>query len=50
MAKKYTREALLCSKKFAMYQKDFLAVILKKPEYTMADAVKTVEAFFHEKE
>ena len=45
-AKKYTREALLQDPRFAKYQKDFLGVILSKPEYTMAEAVKTVKAFF----
>lgn len=44
--KKYTREALLRSKEFAQYQKDFLRVILSKPYYTMAQAQKTVRAFF----
>ena len=45
-AKKYTREALLADKRFCQYQKDFLGVILSKPYYTMAEAVKAVEAFF----
>lgn len=44
--KKYTREALLKSKKFSGYQKDFLAAVLNKPEYTLAEAEKAVEAFF----
>ena len=47
MAKKYAREALLKSKRFAQYQRDFLAVILNKPEYTMAEAMKIVKAFFN---
>lgn len=45
-AKKYTREALLKSKRFSQYQRDFLAAVLNKPEYTMAEAVKTAAAFF----
>ena len=44
--KKYTREALLRSKKFSGYQRDFLAVVLNKPEYTMKEAEKAVKAFF----
>lgn len=44
--KKYTREALLKSKRFSSYQKDFLAAVLNKPEYTIAEAEKAVEAFF----
>ena len=46
MAKKYTREALLKSKLFSQYQRDFLAVVLRKPEYTLAEAQRTVKAFF----
>lgn len=45
-AKKFTREALLKSKRFSGYQKDFLAAVLTKPEYTLAEAEKTVKAFF----
>lgn len=44
--KKYAREALLKSKRYAGYQKDFLAAVLKKPEYTLAEADKAVSAFF----
>ena len=44
--KKYTREALLKSKRFSAYQKDFLGVVLSKPEYTLAEATKVVKAFF----
>ena len=44
--KKYTREALLRSKRFAGYQKDFLAAVLCKSEYTIAEAEKAVKAFF----
>lgn len=45
-AKQYTREALLADKRFSQYQKDFLGVILSKPYYTLAEAIKVVEAFF----
>ena len=48
--KKYTREALLKSKRFSSYQRDFLGVILSKPEYTLAEATKVVKAFFNAKE
>lgn len=44
--KKYTREALLRSKRYAGYQKDFLAAVLKEPLYTLAEADKAVKAFF----
>lgn len=44
--KKYTREALLRSKKFSGYQRDFLAVVLNKPEYTTKEAEKAVRDFF----
>lgn len=45
--KKYTREALLKSKRFSCYQRDFLGVVLSKPEYTLAEATKVVKAFFN---
>lgn len=45
-AKQYTREALLKSQEFALYQKDFLSVILSKPTYTLAEARKIVKEFF----
>lgn len=48
--KKYTREALLKSKRFSQYQKDFLSVILNKPEYTLAEATKQAKAFFEKGE
>lgn len=35
---KYSREKLIHSKKFSGYQKDFVSVLLDKPEYTMAEA------------
>lgn len=44
--KKYSREALLKSKRFSGYQKDFLAAVLTKPAYTLAEATKVVKAFF----
>lgn len=45
-AKKYTRQALLKSKRYAGYQQDFLEAVLSKPEYTIAEADKAVKAFF----
>ena len=49
-AKKYTRKALLKSERFAGYQQDFLAAVLKKEYYTIAEAEKEVKAFFSVKE
>ncbi len=49
MAKKYTREAILKDKRFAGYQRDFLAAVLKEPEYTIAEAEKAVKEFFERK-
>lgn len=46
MAKKFTREAILMSPEFKGYQRDFLAAVLTKPEYTLAEARKAVKAFF----
>lgn len=43
---KYTRESLLRSEIFKGYQKDFLAAILTKPEYTLKAAKKVVADFF----
>lgn len=48
MQKKYRREVLLRDPRFSRYQKDFLGVVLSKPEYTWAEAVKAVKAFFRE--
>lgn len=45
-AKKYRREVILKDPRFARYQKDFLQVVLWKEEYTWAEAVKAVKAFF----
>ena len=50
MQKKYRREVLLRDPRFSRYQKDFLGEVLSKPEYTWAEAVKAVKAFFKEKE
>ena len=50
MQKKYRRAVLLRDPRFSRYQKDFLGVVLSKPEYTWAEAVKAVKAFFKEKE
>ena len=42
--KKFTREALLVSPRYKKYQQDFLAVVLSKSEYTLAEADKAVKA------
>ena len=47
---KYTQEALLRSKEFAHVQRDFLSVLLAKPEYTISEAKKVVEDFFGKKD
>lgn len=44
--KKFKTEVILKSKEFAGYQKDFLKVLLKKEEYTLAEAKRIAEAFF----
>lgn len=44
--KKYAREALLRSKRYSGYQRDFLAAVLREPFYTLAEADKAVKAFF----
>ena len=44
--KKYKREVLLKDKRFRKYQQDFLGVVLHKEEYTIAEDVKAVKAFF----
>lgn len=46
MKERYTREALANSPRFSKYQQDFLRAVLKKPAYTIGEAVKAVEAFF----
>ena len=45
-AKKFRRESLLKSPEFAKYQKDFLSVILSKPDYTLTEARKIIKEFF----
>lgn len=45
-SKKYAREELLKSKRYAAYQRDFLAAVLNKPQYTISEADKAVSAFF----
>ena len=47
---KYTREALLRSKEFAHVQRDFLSVLLAKPEYKKKKKKKVVEDFFGKKD
>ena len=44
--KKYSREALLDSGRFSNYQKHFLAAVLTRPEYTLAEAEQAVMRFF----
>ena len=46
MAKKFTSEAILASEEFRDYQQDFVKALLVKPEYTLAEAKRIVEAFF----
>lgn len=46
--KKYTREAILASEQFACYQKDFLAALLTKETYSIAEAKKIASDFFKE--
>ena len=50
METKYTRQAIIASKVFEGYQKDFVAAILKEPFYTLAEARKAVAAYFENKE
>lgn len=42
---KYKREAILRSEEFKDVQKDFLAALLVKNEYTLAEVRKLVSAF-----
>lgn len=44
----YRREALLKDPRFAGYQPDFLAAVLNKPYYTLAEAEATVKDFWKE--
>ena len=46
-AQKFTREVLINSDLFAGVQKDFLAALLPKPKYTIAEAQKIVSDFFN---
>lgn len=46
VARKFSREVLLKDPRFSKYQQDFLGVILSKPEYTVAEALKAAKAFF----
>ncbi len=48
-AKKYKREVLLKDRRFAKFQKDFLAAILTEEEYTVEDALAKARAFFERK-
>lgn len=41
---RYRTEKLLKSKHLAGYQQDFAKVILTKPEYTVKEAVKVLDA------
>ena len=49
-AKKFKREVLLRAPRFAKYQQDFLGAVLRKSEYTIAEAERAVKAFFKDKE
>lgn len=44
--KKYSRDEIRRSKEFGAYQPDFLAAVLDREEYTLADAKKAVKTFF----
>jgi hypothetical protein len=45
---RYIREVLLKDPRFAGYQPDFLAVVLHKPFYTLAEAEAAVKEFWKE--
>ena len=49
-AKKFKREVLLRAPRCAKYQQDFLGAVLRKSEYTIAEAERAVKAFFKDKE
>ena len=49
-AKKFKREVLLRAPRFAKYQQAFLGAVLRKSEYTIAEAERAVKAFFKDKE
>ena len=46
MAERYNREVLLQDPRFAKYQRDFLAAVLTKQTYTIAEAVKAAKNYF----
>lgn len=43
---KYKTEALLNSKAFSSYQKDFARALLTEPEYTQEEAKMVLDQFF----
>lgn len=45
---RYSRDVLLKDPRFAGYQKDFLAAVLNKPFYTLAEAEAAVKDFWKE--
>lgn len=45
---RYSRAVLLKDPRFAGYQKDFLAAVLNKPFYTLAEAEAAVKDFWKE--
>ena len=44
----YRREVMLKDPRFARYQPDFLAAVLNKPYYTLAEAQAAVKDFWKE--
>ena len=47
---RFTREVRLHDPRVSSYQQDFLAVVLKDPDYTIEEAEAAVAAFFRPKE
>ena len=47
---RFKREVLLHDPRFSSYQQDFLAVVLKDPDYTIEEAEAAVASFFRPKE
>lgn len=47
---RFKREVLLKSSEFEKYQKDFVAALLTKDEYTLPEARRIVKNFFEAKE
>ena len=45
---RYSRDVLLKDPRFAGYQPDFLAAVLNKPYYTLAEAEAAVREFWKE--